>query len=53
MTKSNSGRKDLFGLYFHIIVHHQRGSEQELKKDWNLEAGADVEALEEWGLVAY
>lgn len=39
--------KDLFGLYFHIKVHHQRTSGQELNQDRNPEAGADVEAMEE------
>jgi hypothetical protein len=34
------GGKGLFSLHFHIAVHHQRKSEQELTKGRNLEAGA-------------
>jgi hypothetical protein len=36
----------LFGSYFHIVVQYQRKSGQELKPGWNLEAGADAEAME-------
>jgi hypothetical protein len=36
---------------FHIIVHHQRISGQELKQSRNLEAGADAEAMEGWVLL--
>jgi len=36
----------LFGFHFHIAVHHRGKSVQELKRDWNLEAGVDAEALE-------
>jgi hypothetical protein len=34
------------GLPFHIAVHHQRKSGQELTQGRNLEAGADAEAME-------
>jgi hypothetical protein len=46
--KKVGGGKGLFsGLNFQIIVHHRRKLEQELKLGWNLEAGADAEAMEE------
>lgn len=35
----------LFGLQFHMIIHHWRKSGQELKQDRNLKAGAEVEAM--------
>jgi len=35
----------LFDLHFHITVHHQRRSGQELKQDRNLEAEAEAEAM--------
>jgi hypothetical protein len=38
--------KTLTGLQFHITVHHQRKSGQELKQGRKLEAGADAEAME-------
>jgi hypothetical protein len=42
MTKKQvGGEKGLFGLHFHIAVHHQGKSGQELKQDRILEAGAD------------
>jgi hypothetical protein len=41
------GGKDLFSLYFHIAVHHQRKSGLELKQVRNLKAGYDVDAMEE------
>jgi hypothetical protein len=47
----NWGGKALFGLHFHIVIHHQRKkkvkrkSEQELKEGKNLEAGDDIEAM--------
>jgi hypothetical protein len=44
MTKAIWGGKGLFSLCFHITVHHQRKSGQELKQGRNLEAGADTEA---------
>ena len=44
--QSNLGEKDLFGLYFHTIVHHQRKFGQELKQDRNLDVGDDMEAME-------
>jgi diadenosine tetraphosphate (Ap4A) HIT family hydrolase len=44
MTKKASwGGKSLFGLHFHIIVHHEWKSGQELKQGRNLEAEADAE----------
>ncbi|EDL21040.1 mCG140729 [Mus musculus] len=47
MTKETWGGKGLFGLHFHITVHHQRKSEQELKQGRDLETGADAEAMEQ------
>ena len=44
--KATWGGKGLFGLHFHITVHHQRKSGQELKQDRNLETGADAESVE-------
>ena len=35
----------LFGLHFHITVHHQRKSREELKEGRTLEAGADAETM--------
>jgi hypothetical protein len=52
MTKATWGGKGLFSSHFHITVHHQRKSGQELKQDRNLEAGADAEALERCCLLA-
>jgi hypothetical protein len=43
--QSNSGRKGLIS-HFHITVHHQRKSGQELKQARNPETGADAEAME-------
>ena len=40
------GGKGLFGLYFHIAVHHWMNSGQELKQGKNLEADADAEVIE-------
>jgi len=40
--------KGLFSLHFHMAVHHQRKSRQELTQGRNLEAEADAEAMEEW-----
>ena len=37
--------KDLSGLPFHITLHPQKKSEQELKQGGDLEAGADAEAV--------
>ena len=34
------------GLHFQIIIHHWRKSGKELNLGWNLEAGADAEAME-------
>lgn len=36
-----------FALHFQIIVQHWGKSEQKLRKDWDLEAGADAGAIEE------
>jgi hypothetical protein len=41
------GGKGLLSLYFHIAVHHQRKSGQELTQGRNLEAGVDAEAMED------
>jgi hypothetical protein len=38
------GRKGLFSLHFHIAVHYQRKSGQELTQGRNLKTGADAEA---------
>ena len=47
MTEKQVGEKEgLFSLHFHIAVHHQRKSGQELTLGRNLEAGADAEAME-------
>lgn len=45
--KASWGGKGLFGLHFHIIVHHQRNSGQELKQSRNLETGVGPVAMEE------
>jgi hypothetical protein len=41
------GRKGLFSLYFHIIVHHQRKSGQEIRQGRNREGRADANAMED------
>ena len=46
ISKPTRGGKSLFGLYFHITVHYQRKSGQELKQGRNLETGADAEVME-------
>jgi hypothetical protein len=38
--------KNLFVLYFHIVVSHQKKSGQKLMQDRNLEAGTDADATE-------
>jgi len=43
--KASWGGKGLFGLHFHITVHHQRKSGQELKQGRKLEAGADAKTI--------
>jgi len=43
--------KNLFGLHFHIAVHHRRKSRQELGQSSNLEAGASAEAMEKYCLL--
>ena len=40
------GGKGLCSLHFHIAIHHQRKSGQELTQGRNLEAGADAEVME-------
>ena len=50
--KASWGRKGLLGLHFHLIVHHQRKSGQELTQDRNLEAEADIKSMEECCLLA-
>jgi hypothetical protein len=52
MTKKQAREESLLGLHFHITVNHQRKSGQELKHNWNLEAGADTEAMEVCCLLA-
>jgi hypothetical protein len=46
--KASWGRKGLFSLHFHIFVHYQRksGQDRTVQQDWNLEVGADAEAME-------
>ena len=51
-NQTNWGGQDLFGLYFHIFIHYQRKSEQELKQGRNLVAGAHVEIIERCCLLA-
>jgi hypothetical protein len=43
--KSKMGRKGFIVLHSQTIAHHWRKSGQELKQGWNLEAGADPEAV--------
>jgi hypothetical protein len=43
MTKARQGDKRLFGLHFHILVHHSRKSGLEFKQGRNLEAGTDAD----------
>jgi hypothetical protein len=50
--QSNLRRKGLFGLHFHITLHYQRKSGQELKQGRSLEAGANAEAMEGCRLLA-
>jgi hypothetical protein len=46
VTKKQVGEKRVyFGLHFHITVHHQRKSGQELRQGSKLDAGADAEAI--------
>jgi hypothetical protein len=54
MTKKQVGeRKSLFRLHFHIVVHYQRKSGQELTQGRNLEAGDDEQTMEGWFLLAW
>jgi hypothetical protein len=46
------GKWSLFGLHFHIAVHHQQKSGQKLKQGRNLEAGADAETMLLTGLLS-
>lgn len=39
------GGTQVFGICFHIIGHHKRKSEKELKQDRDQEEGADAEVL--------
>ena len=53
MTKKQVGEgKGVFSLHFHIAVHLQRKSGQELTQGRNLEAGADADAMEGCCLLA-
>jgi hypothetical protein len=53
MTKKQVGEERVYSAYtFHTAVHHQRKSGQELTQGRNLEAGADVEAMEGFFLLA-
>ena len=44
--EANWGEEGLSSLHFHIAVHHQRKSGQELTQGMNLEAGADAEVMD-------
>lgn len=46
------GGKNLFDLYFQIIVHYWRKLGQELMQAWNLEVGANAEGMEGCYLLA-
>ena len=50
--QSNSERKGVYDLHFHITVHHWKKSGQEYKQGRNLLAGADVQAMEGCWLLA-
>lgn len=46
MTENTAqGGRGLFGLQFHITIHHERKSGKELKLGRDLEAEADVGAM--------
>ena len=47
MTKKQVEEERVYLAYSSIIVHHGMQSEQELKQGWNLEAGAEAEAMME------
>jgi hypothetical protein len=48
MIKKQVGEERVYSTYtFHIAVHYQRKSGQELTQGRNLEAGDDAEAMEE------
>ena len=44
LVRVGQREKGLFGVHFHIVVHHQRKSKQEFKQGLNLEAGGDTES---------
>ena len=44
--EASCGEKGLFSLHFHITLHRQRKSGQELTQGRNLEPGTDAEALD-------
>ena len=46
MIKETWGGKDLFAIYFHCTVHHQRKSGQELTQGRILKPGTDAKAME-------
>ena len=54
MTKKQVGEERVYSAYtyFHIALHHQRKSGQEITQGRNLEVGADVEAMEGCCLLA-
>jgi hypothetical protein len=52
VQEASWGGKGLFSLHFHIAVHHQKKSGQELTQGRNLEAGADGEAWRDAVLLA-
>jgi hypothetical protein len=53
MTKNASWRgKGLFDLHFHIAVHYQMESEEQLKQGRNLESGSDADTMENNWLLA-
>jgi len=49
----NWKEKGLSGLHIQIIVHLWRKLRQELKQGWNLEAGANAEAVDGCCLLSY
>lgn len=50
--KASWGGHGLFHLYFYFVIIHGKESEQELRKDRNLEVGADAATMEECYLPA-
>jgi hypothetical protein len=45
--KTSWRRRSLFGLQLQTVIHHWRKTGQEFKQDWNLEAGANVQVMED------